>query len=304
MKAKRKWKWKRYLSLYMLFIPGLIYLIINNYAPIYGLLLAFQKVNFRKGILGGEWVWLDNFPFLFQGDAWLITRNTVLYNIAFLILGPIIGISLAILLNNLKSKKAAGAYQTIILIPFLMSMVVISYLAYAFLSPQSGLINGILIRLGFERISWYAEAKYWPFIIIIIRMWNIMGFHSTIYLSSIVGISPTLFEAARLDGASKIQEIKYILLPMLKPTIITMTIIGIGSIMRSDFGLFYQVTRDSGALYSTTQTIDTYVFRGLMSLGNPGMAAAAGFYQSIVGFVLVVLGNKLIKKLSKENALF
>ena len=304
MKAKRKWKWKRYLSLYMLFIPGLIYIIINNYAPIYGLLLAFQKVNFRKGILGGEWVWLDNFRFLFQGDAWLITRNTVLYNIAFLILGPIIGISLAILLNNLKSKKAAGAYQTIILIPFLMSMVVISYLAYAFLSPQSGLINGILIRLGFERISWYAEAKYWPFIIIIIRMWNIMGFHSTIYLSSIVGISPTLFEAARLDGASKIQEIKYILLPMLKPTIITMTIIGIGSIMRSDFGLFYQVTRDSGALYSTTQTIDTYVFRGLMSLGNPGMAAAAGFYQSIVGFVLVVLGNKLIKKLSKENALF
>lgn len=304
MKAKRKWKWKRYLSLYMLFIPGLIYLIINNYAPIYGLLLAFQKVNFRKGILGGEWVWLDNFRFLFQGDAWLITRNTVLYNIAFLILGPIIGISLAILLNNLKSKKAAGAYQTIILIPFLMSMVVISYLAYAFLSPQSGLINGILIRLGFERVSWYAEAKYWPFIIIIIRMWNIMGFHSTIYLSSIVGISPTLFEAARLDGASKIQEIKYILLPMLKPTIITMTIIGIGSIMRSDFGLFYQVTRDSGALYSTTQTIDTYVFRGLMSLGNPGMAAAAGFYQSIVGFVLVVLGNKLIKKLSKENALF
>ena len=186
MKAKRKWKWKRYLSLYMLFIPGLIYLIINNYAPIYGLLLAFQKVNFRKGILGGEWVWLDNFRFLFQGDAWLITRNTVLYNIAFLILGPIIGISLSILLNNLKSKKAAGAYQTIILIPFLMSMVVISYLAYAFLSPQSGLINGILIRLGFERISWYAEAKYWPFIIIIIRMWNIMGFHSTIYLSSIV----------------------------------------------------------------------------------------------------------------------
>lgn len=302
MKAKRKWK--RYLPLYFLLIPGFVYLAINNYAPIYGLLMAFQKVNFRKGILGGTWVGLDNFRFLFQGDAWLITRNTVLYNVAFLILGPVIGIGLAILLNNLKSRKAAGVYQTIILIPFLMSMVVISYLAYAFLSPSSGLINSILVKLGFERISWYAEAEYWPFIIIIIRMWNIMGFHSTIYLSSIVGISPTLFEAARLDGASKRQEIRYILLPMLKPTIITMTIIGIGSIMRSDFGLFYQVTRDSGALYKTTQTIDTYVFRGLMSLGNPGMAAAAGFYQSIVGFILVVLGNKVIKKWSKENALF
>lgn len=302
MKAKRKWK--RYIPLYILLIPGLIYLAINNYAPIYGLLMAFEKVNFREGILGGTWVGLNNFRFLFQGDAWLITRNTVLYNIAFLILGPVIGISLAILLNSLKSRKAAGVFQTIILIPFLMSMVVISYLAYAFLSPQSGLINSILVKLGFERISWYAEAQYWPVIIIIIRMWNIMGFHSTIYISSIVGISPTLFEAARLDGATKMQEIRHIILPMLKPTIITMTIIGIGSIMRSDFGLFYQVTRDSGALYKTTQTIDTYVFRGLMSMGNPGMAAAAGFYQSIVGFILVVFGNKVIKKWSKENALF
>lgn len=302
MKVQRKWK--RYLPLYLMIIPGFIYLAINNYAPIYGLLMAFQNVNFRKGILGGAWVGLDNFRFLFQGDAWLITRNTVLYNIAFLILGPVIGIGLAILLNNLKSKKAAGAYQTIILIPFLMSMVVISYLAYAFLSPQSGLINSILVKLGYERISWYAEAKYWPTIIIIIRMWNIMGFHSTIYLSSIVGIDPTLFEAAHLDGASKWQEIRYILIPMLKPTIITMTIIGIGSIMRSDFGLFYQVTRDSGALYKTTQTIDTYVFRGLMSMGKPGMAAAAGLYQSVVGFILVVAGNTIIKKWSKENALF
>lgn len=302
MKSKRKWK--RYLPLYLMLIPGFLYLAINNYAPIYGLLMAFQKVNFRKGILGGIWVGLDNFRFLFQGDAWLITRNTVLYNLAFLILGPVIGIGLAILLNNLKSKKAAGAYQTIILVPFLMSMVVISYLAYAFLSPQSGLINGILVKLGFERISWYAEAKYWPVILIIIRMWNIMGFHSTIYFSSIVSISPTMLEAARLDGATRFQEIKYILIPMLKPTIITMTIIGIGSIMRSDFGLFYQVTRDSGALYKTTQTIDTYVFRGLMSLGNPGMAAAAGFYQSIVGFILVLLGNKVISKWSSEDALF
>lgn len=302
MKLKRKLK--RYLPLYILIIPGLVYLAVNNYAPIYGLLMAFQKVNFRKGILGGTWVGLDNFRFLFKGDAWLITRNTVLYNIAFLILGPVIGIGIAILLNNLKSKKAAGAYQTIILIPFLMSMVVISYIAYAFLSPQSGVINSILVKLGFERISWYAEAKYWPVIIIFIRMWNIMGFHSTIYLSSIVGIDPTLFEAARLDGASRWHEIRYLILPMLKPTIITMTIIGIGSIMRSDFGLFYQVTRDSGALYSTTQTIDTYVFRGLMSMGIPGMAAAAGLYQSVIGFILVVGGNTFIKKYSRENALF
>lgn len=302
MRLKRKLK--RFLPLYLMLVPGFLYLAVNNYAPIYGLLMAFQKVNFRKGILGGKWIGLDNFRFLFRSDAWLITRNTVLYNIAFLILGPIVGITIAILLNNLRSKKAAGAYQTIILIPFLMSMVVISYIAYAFLSPQSGLINSVLVKLGHERISWYAEPKYWPFIIIVIRLWNIMGFHSTIYLSSIVGLDPTLFEAARIDGATRWQEIRYIILPLLKPTIITMTIMGIGFIMRSDFGLFYQVPRDSGALYKATQTIDTYVFRGLMSLGNPGMAAAAGLYQSVIGFIFVVGGNTFIKKWSKDHALF
>lgn len=301
---KKKRDWKQYWPLYIMILPALAYLVINNYLPIFGLLMAFQKVNFRHGILGGTWVGLDNFRYLFASDAWIITRNTIAYNIVFLVLGPIFGIAIAIMLNDLRSRAASSFYQTVLLVPYLMSMVVISYLSYAFLSADTGFLNNILSSLGLKEISWYSESKYWPFILVIVHVWNTAGFQSIVYLANIVGIDQTYFEAARLDGASKLQTIWYITLPMLKPTIITLTIIGIGAMMRSDFGLFYQVPRDNGALYSVTQTIDTYVYRGLMGSGAQGLAAAAGFYQSIVGFILVIFSNRIIKKVGKEHALF
>ncbi len=304
--VKKKKNIKRWLPLYMMMIPGAIYLIINNYMPMFGLIIAFKQVNFAKGILESPWVGLKNFEFLFAtDDAWIITRNTLLYNFAFIIINTVLGIVFAIFICDTISKKLKKVYQSAILFPFLMSAVSIGYVVFAFLSMQNGIMNkSILPLFGLDPIQWYNEPKYWPFILILVNTWKGVGYGCLIYISSINGIDPTYFEAARLDGATKWQQIRYITLPTLVPTIITLTLFSIGKIFYSDFGLFYQVPRNSGTLYSTTNVIDTYVYRGLMQLGNVGMASAAGFYQSIVGFFLVLISNGVVRKVSKENALF
>ena len=303
--VKKKKNIKRWLPLYMMMIPGAIYLIINNYMPMFGLIIAFKQVNFAKGILESPWVGLKNFEFLFAtDDAWIITRNTLLYNFAFIIINTVLGIVFAIFICDTISKKLKKVYQSAILFPFLMSAVIIGYVVFAFLSMQNGIMNkSILPLFGLDPIQWYNEPKYWPFILILVNTWKGVGYGCLIYISSINGIDPTYFEAARLDGATKWQQIRYITLPTLVPTIITLTLFSIGKIFYSDFGLFYQVPRNSGTLYSTTNVIDTYVYRGLMQLGNVGMASAAGFYQSIVGFFLVLISNGVVRKVSKENAL-
>ena len=274
-KLKKKRDWKHFIPYYLMGLPMVIYLFINNYMPLYGLLFAFKDVNMRKGVMGSPWVGLKNFEFLFRTDD-----------------------------NSIKGGRSSKIYQTSILLPHLMSMVVVSYIVYAFLDQNSGIFNALLTAFGGEGVNWYADAGKWPFILIFVNQWYSIGFSSIIYLSSICGISQEYYEAAELDGASKWQQITQITLPLLKGTIIMMTIMGLGRMFRSDFGLFYQVPMNTGALYSTTQTIDTYVFRGLMQLGNFGMSAAAGFYQSIVGFILVVTANTVIKKISAEDALF
>ena len=233
-----------------------------------------------------------------------IIRNTVLYNIVFIILGVVLGVTVAILINEVVSKAAKQFYQTIILLPYLMSMVIVAYLAYAYLAPNSGMINSIISSLGGDKIDWYTNPKYWPFILTFINQWKGIGFGMVLYLSSILGISKEYYEAAMLDGASKWQQIKYVTLPLIKPTVVTLLILNCGNIMRSDFGLFYQVPQNSGLLYSVTDTIDTYVYRMLMINNNIGVSSAAGFVQSVVGFVLVVAVNLIIRKIDKENALF
>lgn len=305
IKKKKKKNWKHYLPFYLMGTPLITYLFINNYMPLYGLLFAFKDVNMRKGVMGSPWVGLKNFEFLFAtSDAFIMTRNTILYNLVFLVLGPTIGIAVAIFLNSIKGKRSSKIYQTSILLPQLMSMVVISYIVYAFLDQNAGIFNAAISAVGGQRVNWYADASKWPFILVFVNQWFSVGFSSIIYLSSICGISQEYYEAAELDGASKWQQITKITLPLLKSTVITMTILGLGRMFRSDFGLFYQVPMNSGALYSTTQTIDTYVFRGLMQLGNFGMSSAAGFFQSVVGFILVVTANGVIRKISSEDALF
>lgn len=299
-------KLKAYMPFYVMALPGIIYLLCNNYLPMSGIVIAFKNLNFRKGLFLSDWCGFDNFRFLFASkDAWVITRNTLLYNGAFIILTTVLAVAVAILLNEVRNKIASRAYQTAILLPYLMSWVIISYLANAFLAADTGLINNsILVPLGYEPISWYNSKQYWPVILTIVHLWKAIGYAMIVYLSSVVGISQDYYEAAHIDGATKWKQIRHITLPLLMPTVITMFVLQIGRIFYSDFGLFYQVTRNSGPLYSVTRTIDVYVYNALMKNSDFGMSSAASVYQSIVGFVLIMGANGVVRKLSKENALF
>ncbi|GHU78079.1 sugar ABC transporter permease [Spirochaetia bacterium] len=299
-------KFSRYIPLIIMCLPGLTYLIINNYIPMAGLVVAFKEYNYGKGIFGSDWIGVKNFEFLFRTrDAFVITRNTILYNIAFITINTVGSIITAIFLSEVKNTFLLRIYQTVILLPFLISIVIVSYLVYAFLSVDVGFINkSILPALGKEPVAWYLEAKYWPFILPVVNFWKGVGFTTIIYLSSIVGIDHTYYEAAELDGATKLQSIWNITIPLIMPVITIMMLLSIGRIFYSDFGLFFQVPMNSGAIYSTTNVIDTYVYRGLMTLNNIGMASAAGLYQSVVGFLLVIGSNFLVRRVSPENALF
>ena len=305
-KKTRRIRWKTILPFYVMTLPGMIYLFINNYIPMFGVIIAFKKLNYRKGILGSDWIGFDNFKFLFRSkDAWIITRNTIGYNIAFFIIGTVMAVLLAVLLNEVRNKIASRLYQTLILLPYLISWVVVGYLGYAFLSAETGFINNsILAPLGMKTVNWYQENGYWPVILVLVNTWKVIGYSMIIYFSSVVGISQDYFEAARIDGAKKWQQIKCITLPLLKPTVITMFILSVGQIFRSDFGLFYQMPLNSGALYQTTRTLDIYVYQALMRNSDFGMSSAASFYQSIVGLVLIVAANRIIKKYQAQSALF
>ena len=300
----KKAKFKRWAPLYLMMAPGLIYLFINNYMPMAGLVVAFKNYNVVDGIFGSPWAGLSNFTYLFN-DAWTITRNTLLYNIVFIIINLILGIAFAIFICDIRSKACKTIYQSAILLPFLMSIVIVSYITFAFFSGDNGMLKKkILPYFGKEAINWYSESKYWPVILVIVNTWKGVGYGCLIYISSISGIDPSFYEAAELDGASKWKQIRYITLPSIMPSVITLTLLNIGRIFYSDFGLFYQVTQNSGQLYDTTNVIDTYVYRALLQSGNIGMASAAGFYQSIVGFACVLLANVVVRKLSPENAMF
>ena len=305
-KGKKKNALKEYWPLYLMMLPALLYLLINNYIPMAGMVIAFKKLNFAKGIWASPWAGLKNFKFLFASrDAWVITRNTLLYNVAFILVNMVIGIAIAILITEVKNIKLKKLYQSAILLPFLMSMVILSYIVYALLSAENGLVNNSILPLfHMDPIQWYQKPKYWPAILIISNCWKGVGYGCLIYIASLIGIDPSFYEAARLDGASKWQEITKITLPSLVPTIITLLLLSIGRIFYSDFGLFYQVPMNSGVLVSTTNVIDTYVYRALIEQGNISMSSAAGVYQSLVGFCVVMLSNWIVRKVDKDQALF
>ena len=305
-KEKKKNALKEYRPLYLMMFPALLYLLINNYIPMAGMVIAFKKLNFAKGIWASPWAGLKNFKFLFASrDAWVITRNTLLYNVAFILVNMVIGIAIAILITEVKNTKLKKLYQSAILLPFLMSMVILSYIVYALLSAENGLVNNSILPLfHMDPIQWYQKPKYWPAILIIANCWKGVGYGCLIYIASLIGIDPSFYEAARLDGASKWQEITKITLPSLVPTIITLLLLSIGRIFYSDFGLFYQVPMNSGVLVPTTNVIDTYVYRALIEQGNISMSSAAGVYQSLVGFCVVMLSNWIVRKVDKDQALF
>ena len=308
-KAKKDRKLKkrliRYIPLYIMALPGLLYLFINNYMPLPGLVLAFKKYNAKKGIFGSKNVGFKNFKYLFATkDAFVITRNTILYNVVFIIINTVLAVFVAILLAEMTSKLKK-IYQIIILLPFMISMVIVSYLVFGFLSNDNGFLNNTILKaLGKEPVQWYMQKQYWPFILVFVNAWKVIGYNCIIYLSTILGIDRSIYESASIDGAGKWTQIAKITIPLLKPTIIMMTLLAVGRIFYSDFGLFYQVPQNQGALFSVTNTIDTYVYRGLLELGDMSMASAAGLYQSVVGFICILTANLIVRKLDSESALF
>ena len=308
-KAKKDKKLKkrliRYIPLYIMALPGLLYLFINNYMPLTGMVLAFKKYNAKKGIFGSANVGFKNFKYLFATkDAFVITRNTILYNVVFIIVNTVLAVFVAILLAEMTSKLKK-TYQIIILLPFMISMVIVSYLVFGFLSNDNGFLNNTILKaLGKEPVQWYMQKQYWPFILVFVNAWKVIGYNCIIYLSTILGIDRSIYESASIDGAGKWTQIAKITIPLLKPTIIMMTLLAVGRIFYSDFGLFYQVPQNQGALFSVTNTIDTYVYRGLLELGDMSMASAAGLYQSVVGFICILAANLIVRKLDPESALF
>ena len=298
---------KENLIMLLFALPGVLYLIMNNFIPmIFGFVIAFKNVNFSIGILGSEWCGFDNFVYLFRSeDAWIITRNTVVYNVAFILASTVMSLAVALLINEVREKTLFKSYQAVVLFPHLISMLIVSYLVYGFLSVQSGFVNNtILPMLKMDSISWYSEPDKWPFILVFVYCWKNFGYTSLIYYASIANIDPQVYDAASIDGANWWNKTFRITIPMIKSTIIVMVLLAIGRIFSSDFGLFYQVPMDSGALYPTTNVIDTYVYRALLKSGNIGMSAAACLYQSVVGFLIFNVANAITKRVSPEDSLY
>ena len=302
-KLRRKERIKNDLPLYLMMLPGLIYLVCNNYLPMFGILLAFKRINYSIGIFKSPWVGFSNFEYLFKTkDAFIMIRNTLAYNAVWIIMDIVLAVFIALCMNEIAQRKIAKVIQPIICFPSMVSAVILSFLVYAFLSASYGYLNTTFFRAN--PINWYNEAKYWPLILTIVHIWQSAGQSSVIYMASIGGIDKGLYESARIDGATKFEQIKYITLPLLKPMIIMMLLLSIGRIFNSDFGLFYQVPLGSGMIIDTTQTIDTFVYRALMVSNNIGQSSAASVFQAVIGFVLVLLSNLLVRKINPENSLF
>lgn len=296
---------RKCMPLYIMMLPCIVYLIINNYIPMAGIVVAFKKYNVKTGLFGGQWIGLSNFEYLFKQDAFLIIRNTFLYNIAFIIINLILGVAVAIMISDITGKFSRKIYQSAILFPFVVSWVIVSYIVYAFLSVENGMINNsILDFFGSPPIEWYSETKYWPFILVLVNAWKSLGYGCLLYIAAIAGIDKEMYESAQLDGASKWKQIWYITIPNMIPTMITVVLLQIGRIFYSDFGLFYQVPQNSGALYPVTNTIDTYVYRAMMSAGGIGRSAAACVFQSFMGFIFIMLANFIVRKVDRDSALF
>lgn len=291
-------------ELFLLSLPGILYKLIFAYIPLVGLIIAFKHYRYDLGIFGSEWVGLENFRYLFSTDtAWRITRNTVLYNAAYIAATTAAALLLAILMNELRAKWSKF-YQTALFLPHFLSWVLVGYVAYAFLNHSDGFINRTLQMFGMDPISWYQTAEAWPAILILVHLWKAVGFNTLIYFAGIIGINSEYYEAARIDGATKWQMAMKISVPLLAPLVIILLILSIGNMFRGDFGLHYFIPNNSGFLYGSTDIIDTYVYRALREIGNVSMSAATGFYQSVVGFVLVLAANGIVRKINPEHSLW
>ena len=297
---------QKHWRLHVLALPAFLSLLAFAYAPMFGVVLAFQKYSIQGGFFGSEWIGFKNFEFLFQtSDAWRITRNTILYNVAFILVNTSLSVILAMLFNELYIKRLAKTLQTLIILPNFLSMAVVAIIAYAFLKGgNSGLLNQAVKAFGGKMRDWYMYKDVWPFLLVLINAWRGVGYGSIVYVASISGISQEYYEAAVLDGATKFQQALYVTIPHLRKIITIMLIMSVGSLLKGDFGLFYNVTQNNGSLYEVTDVIDTYIYRALKLLGDTGMSSAAGLYQSFVGLLLVLLANWVVTKVDEESSMF
>ncbi|MCE5344428.1 MAG: ABC transporter permease subunit [Eubacteriales bacterium] len=291
--------------LYLMLIPAILYAVIFFYLPMGGIVIAFKKYNYVKGIFGSDWVGLKNFKFLFSSNKlWFLTRNTLMYNLAFISLGIVVQVGFAVMINEIRLRRFKRTFQSFIFLPYFISWVVVAAMIQAMLGYEYGMVNRVLDVFGISRINLYMSADPWPVLLVLVQLWKTTGYGSIVYLASITGISQELYEAASIDGANLWQRIRHITLPGLKPTIIIMFLLALGQVFRGDFGLFYQMVGNNALLLPKTDILDLFVYRALASTSDLGMASAAGFYQSVLCFVTIMTVNGIIKKVQPEYSLF
>jgi putative aldouronate transport system permease protein len=289
----------------LMLAPGMLLLFVFAYIPMPGVILAFKNYSYSGGVFGSPWSGLDNFRFFFtSGDAWRVTRNTGLYNIAFIVVNNLLQISVGILMFEVSRKWFRKVALTMLFLPYFISWVVVGAIAYNLLNYRFGLLNATLKTFGMQPIDVYNTAEYWPFLLVFIAAWKAVGYGSILYLAAITGIDTEMYEAAEIDGANVWQRIMKITIPCLYPTIIILLLLALGNIFRGDFGLFYNLVGNNGLLFGSTDVIDTYVFRSLILANDIGISAAAGFYQSILGFITVIVANYAVRRYEKDYALF
>lgn len=291
--------------LYLLTLPGILFFIVFAYLPMGGLIIAFQDFKPAKGMLGSKFVGLKNFKFFFSSPDWTrVTFNTLFLNVLFIVTGLIAALAIAIMLSEIKNKIFQKVTQSVVILPHFISWTIVALFAVGLFSTDTGLINTLLKSLGMSPINFYTNPNVWPVTLVFLKLWHGAGFSSIVYLAAITGIDQEIYEAAKIDGATRVQSIFHITLPMLKSTIIVLLILGIGKIFNGDFGMIYAIVGDNSLLYPTTDVIDTYVYRALRELGDMGMSSAVGFFQSVLGFLMVIGTNKLAKRIDSDSAIF
>ncbi|KHD14685.1 sugar ABC transporter permease [Clostridium butyricum] len=291
--------------LLLMLLPAILYFLIFSYIPMGGTVLAFKNYNFRDGIFGSPWVGLDNFKYFFiSGQAWIVTRNTILYNVAFITVNTILQMGLAILISEIGGKYFKKLTQTAMFLPYFISWVVVGIIAYNMLNLENGTINSMIAKIGGEKFNFYGSTFVWPFIMIFVSAWKNVGYGTVLYLAAIMGIDTETYEAAKIDGANIFQRIFKVTIPSLIPTMIILTLLAIGNIFRGDFQMFYQIIGNNGPLFNATDVIDTFTFRSLIQSGEVGMSAASCLYQSVFCFITIMISNFLVKKYDKDYSLF
>lgn len=301
---------KKQSPFFIMMAPGIAFITLLCYLPMQGVVLAFKDYNAVDGLWGSPWMdpLFRNFEFFFKSEsAKIITSNTIIYNAIQAVTVTVFAITIAILLNEVKNKYVSATYKGAILLPTFLSWIVIQYILFSLLSVDKGIVNSILVKMGREEIYWYSEPVYWRVIMPLAYLWKNVGYFSVLYVAAIAGINTDYYEAAKLDGATKWQQIKYITLPLIKSTVIVLSLMWVGKLFNGglgDWNAFYSLPNDAGALYKATDVIDTYVYRSLRKINDYGMSTAVGLYQSVIGFALVLLSNKIIKKIDPDSALF